>query len=241
MHSAATWGKCVFDRSEACFRKQLAKNAVSISVRRDCLGKDIESLIGLLAERNGKPLNAAAIGRQFGFSQTTAMAWVKDLAHQGFVRLIPSFEAVRRPLLFLPESFLGSCVEAVITTLTDVAPGSRFFWWKTGRVRQIPVLAETGQRRLGFCFCAFRVPQKRDWWPLRLACQRGLIQRGYLLHTGSRAFAVNPSIFGLPFAAFLSEPEDWINHRTTIKEASAVLARINRSASAIPSSLSSGT
>jgi predicted transcriptional regulator len=214
------------------YRKQFAKSAVLVGMKCDCPKKNVRCLLALLSEWNGKPLNATAIGKRLDVSRTTAMAWVKGLERQGFARLLPSFDSVRRPLLYLPDSFLGSCVETVMAKVSERVSESRFFWWKTGRVRQIHLLVEIVERRLGFCFCASGFPQNRDWLPLQIAWRRGLIQNGYLLHGGSGAFAVRPAIFCMPLAAFFSEFEDWMLHRTTLREAGAALACINRSAAA---------
>jgi hypothetical protein len=127
----------------------------------DCPKRDAY-LLALLAEWNGKPLNAAAFGQRLRVSRTTAMAWVKDLARQGLVRLLPSFDVVRRPLLWLPESLLRSRVEAVMASILEADSGARLFWWKTGRVREIHLLVQIGQKRIGFCFCASRIPQNKE-------------------------------------------------------------------------------
>jgi hypothetical protein len=160
------------------------------------------------------------------------MVRVKALEREGLIRLVPSFDTSKRPLLYLPESFLGSCVEAVTARILEVAPESRFSWWKTGRVRKIDLLADIRPKRIGFCFCESWIPQNRNLLPLRIAQKLGVIHKGYLLHCGNRAFAAGPAVIGLPLTAFLSETRDWILRPTTRRETGMVLARINRSASA---------
>jgi hypothetical protein len=209
--------------------KQGAKNAFFQCMRCACPGDGSRCLQALLSEWDGKLLNASAIGRRLGISHGTAMRLVKGLAKQGTVRILPSFDNSRRPLLYVPEAFLGSCVDAVIKELARLAPESRFFWWKTRRVRQIQLLAEVGQRRLGFCFCMSGMPQRKDRIPLQIAHRRGLIQKGYILHSGSDARFFRPALFQLPFVDFLCKPACWINPW----DPATAVRRINSAANAL--------
>ena len=217
--------------------KQLAKNAVFQGMRCSCPENGAGCLRALLAEWDGKLLNASAFGRQLGVAHSTAMSALKRLAQQGDVRILPSFDRGRRPLLYVAGSLLGSWVEAVVAEILKAAPESGFFWWKTRRVRQIHLLADTGRRRLGFCFSPVGMPQRKDRFPLHIACRRGLIHNGYVLHSGSGAWFFRPALFELPFADFVRKSDYWINPQDPWTE----VRRINLASDAALARLFSGT
>ncbi len=70
-------------------------------------------------------------------------------------------------------------------------------------MRQLDLLAVAGDLRLGFCFCGSPLPRTRDWFSLRKAARRGVIQRGFLLYPGDRAFLVCRKVEALPLPAWL--------------------------------------
>ncbi len=188
-------------------------------------------LTNLLAEWNGKIVNQTAIAKRFDVSRTTAAAFVQELEQEGLIRLLPFLGSGRMPMLYLRhaygpgrESFRGFCIDAIIPEIIDWAPTTRFFWWKTGNVRQIDLIADTGDDRIGFCFSESRLPWNKHWWPLQIGCRFELISRGYFLYRGDRAF-IKPRIDGLPLNAFLDETEAWL--KGTMQEKTAARARID--------------
>jgi hypothetical protein len=195
----------------------------------DCWCPDLRPrcLAALLAEWNGSRLNLAAIARRLGVSRPTARARVEELEREGLVRLIPFF-GNGRILLYLNESSQGFWIDAIIKGMRQIGPDSRFFWWRTGRVRQIDLLAATGGRRIGFCISESGFLQNRGWWPLQIGDQSGLIHHGYFLYPGDRAFKIRQGVSGLPLGAFVSEMEDWILHRHTDRAVLEAMSRINR-------------
>lgn len=191
----------------------------------------------LLSDWDGKLLNASAIGRRLGVSHTTAMRMVKDLAKRRVVCILPSFDSSRRPLLYVLDAPLGSWVGAVMKEIVKLSPESRFFWWKTRRVRQIHLVAQVGQRRLGFRFCLDGIPRRKDRIPLQIAQQRALIHGGYILHSCGRASFFRPMTVELSLMDFLFKPGYWINP----PEPRAEVRRINTATDAMDARLFFGT
>jgi hypothetical protein len=188
-------------------RKQTAPAPVFRSV-------ESQKLLALLAPWNGRRLNIAGISRTLGVSRPTARACVRRLEKEGRIRLLPSFGSGHRPLLRLVgryddrlESFRSFCTDAVISRLREVDSGCRFYYWKTGRTRQIDLLAVIARKRIGFCFSTARICQNRHWWPLRLAWRRGVIHLGYLLNTGCWPCRIGREMYERPIGAFLSTLE----------------------------------
>ena len=186
-----------------------------------------ECLAAVFAHWNGKPLNVAAIARRLGVSRPTARARLEKLEREGALRSIPFFKGGRKPLLYVRKSYPGCHVDAIMKEILSFSPESRFSWWKTGRVRQIDLIAEVGQKRFGFCFSDFGIAQTADWMPLRLGYRRGVIHHGFLLYGGSHAFIMRREINCLPLGAFLPDVEEWILRRCDPQEARAARERIN--------------
>jgi hypothetical protein len=201
----------------------------------------LRSLTTLLAPANGRPLNTAWVARQLGVSRQTAVSRVRALERKGLVHLLPFYRGSRRPLFYLRDrfgtgldSFRAFCIESIINCLQQIIPGSEYYWWKTGRVRQVDLLALVGEQQIGFCFSASQVCRNKDWRPLQIGYCRGLIHRGYLLSRGKRAFVIGEAVHALPLGAFLEEAEEWILRRRTVREARAARDRINRKAVEFP-------
>ena len=187
-----------------CRRKQPALPPVTPGV-------DSQKIVELLAPWNGRRLNVAGIARTLGISRPTASARIKRLEQEGLIRLLPFFGSGHKPLLRLvgwyddrPESFRSFCTDAVVAGLRGIDPECRFYYWKTGRIRQIDLLAVIAQKRIGFCVSSARCSQNRHWWPLRLAWRRGIIDLGYLLNPGHWSRRIGREMYERPIGTFLS-------------------------------------
>ncbi len=180
----------------------------------------------LLSEWDGRVLNTAKIGKSLGVSRPTALAWIRSLERQGYVRLLPFLGRGGKRMLYLRDGFdfRASCVEAI----ARLFPKSRLSWWKTGRVRRIDLVVDADGERVGFCIAASPLRYNRYWLPLRRALQRGLIQRGFSLHNGEWGFFVSPAIYSLPLSAFLKDAKYWVLSRFTEWEARRAIGLINR-------------
>jgi hypothetical protein len=145
---------------------------------------------------------------------------LERLERGGLVRLVPFFGGKERSLLSLHDmvgadqvSFTFFWREALIATLSASCPHCRFSWWKTGRVRQVDLLAEMGDLRIGFCFSRRRPARNRDRAPLVVARELGVIHQGYILHGGADACMAARGIPALPADEFMREPLEWIFER----------------------------
>lgn len=97
-------------------------------------------------------------------------------------------------------------VETAILWLRRMHPGIACTWWKTGRVRQVDLVADNGQIRIGFRFCSSLLPRAKDWWGLHSAVRDRVIDRGFVLYRGRRAFLVDRSVQAMPFDAWIRDP-----------------------------------
>ena len=91
----------------------------------------------------------------------------------------------------------------------------------------IDLIANTGQECIGFCIIRSKAPRRRDWLPLVLARQQGLINRGFLLYQGSQAFSAAQGVLALPIGDFAREIDQWIHHRRRMADAHEPMERIN--------------
>jgi hypothetical protein len=160
------------------------------------------------------------------------MSWIRAYEKAGLIRLLPFYGKSRKPCLLVRSEYsepkMGFGTEQLIERLQAFLPDCRFFWWKTGRVRVLHLVAELPTERIGFCFSTSPVPRHRDWLPLAIALEQGVIHRGFLLHADDGASYRGFSIALLPLRSFLQEPEEWILHRRTWRDGRDALQRINR-------------
>jgi hypothetical protein len=175
----------------------------------------------VLASREGSPLNATEIGGKLGVSRTTVVSWVRAFDATGLIRLLPFYGGGKRPLLSRQDA------EPVIRRIRQIVPGCRFFWWKTGRVRTIELIADLGNTRIGFCFDDTAFSKRRRWLPLEIAARRGVISRGYLIDTGTRAYFAAAHVHVLPRDVFMRDAEEWILRCATGREALEAMMRVN--------------
>jgi hypothetical protein len=195
---------------------------------------ELRRLSILLIPWSGTRLNAAMLSRNFGVSRHVIAEQLRTLQAMGFVRLLPFLGHGGKPLLNARlccggglESFRGIWTEVVIDAISKLDPCSHFHWWATGRIRQIDLVVTTGGQRIGFRFSPYRVLRNRDWKPLGIGLTHGLIDRGFFLYEGSRAFVVCGRVQGLPLRSFIAEMEEWIWKRQGAREAQAAMMLLN--------------
>ena len=152
-----------------------------------------------------------------GVARPTARARLAKLRGEGMIFLLSSL-GPGRPLLYHRDSYQGYWVRAIIERIRAINPDARFFWWKTGRVRRIGLVARFDGTSIGFQISENN-PNKRVWWPLFIAYRRGLIQRGFYLHNEDRAFRIRRHIFGLPLHLFCDQVGAWIGPQGPTQEA----------------------
>ena len=159
---------------------------------------------------NAQPLNTSALARQAKVSRPTMTACLDVLEREGLIRLIPFYGGHRRPILYLPSWFPGLWLEAIIARLVEINPGCQFFWWKTGRVRQIDLLAIVGKEKVGFCVSSHTLQRRKQWLPLRTAFQSYVIDRGFLLYPRGHPFSASHAVRAMPIHVFMQDVEYWI-------------------------------
>ena len=167
-------------------------------------------------------LNASAIGRRLDMSYHTVLHRIASLEDAGLVRVLPSL-AGRRPHVLLRDrrllyalggrgfSVLRTCLTERITTAWNArAPSTIWFQWEAGTVKRIDLIASTPKEAVGFRFVEGQGLRKRDVAPLRLGLQRGVINRGFLLHCGSQAFVTACAVVVLPAPELLLDMDQWL-------------------------------
>ena len=187
--------------------------------------KPAHFLVGSLWEMSGQALNVSAVARRMKVTRPTARARIRKLEREDLILLLPGLNG-GRPLLYVKGTFAGAWVSRVIERIRESRPDASFFWWRTGRVRRISLISQVGGRRIGFQFSE-DIIQNRTWWPLVIARHRGIIQRGYLLHAGTRAFSIRRDIYGLPLYLFTDRAEDWMFRFEDPREIMATIIRYN--------------
>ena len=177
-------------------------------------------------------LNSAAIGRRLAVSRKTAMAWTRAYEKAGLIHLLCSPGTRQKPLVLLSPCFTDKPTDfvegLVLEAMRGIIPACRFRYWRTGRVRLVPLIADTGAERVGFCLSRTLVPHRRQWLPLLIALRRGVIDRAFLLHADTYAKVGERGVLVLPTSALLSDMRGWILDRRTPPEVRMEMARINR-------------
>jgi hypothetical protein len=184
-------------------------------------------LPAVLADWNGKPFNTAAIGRDLDVSRPTAVSYVRSMQEEGLARLLPFYGGGRRPLLVLSQQTPGCWVETIAGKVSKAVPESQFYWWKTGRCRQVDLIAEMKGERIGFNFLDAWIPQRKHWIALEKAQREGVIHRGFLLFQGEGAFITSGGVVVLPIDSFMQELGSWLSDRQPRKEIVDGLRRLN--------------
>jgi hypothetical protein len=191
---------------------------LSVSHARDLLRR--------LAAGGGAGLNAAELGRSVGLSSIEVKRCVKQLEEAGVVRLLPSLSG-RRPWIVLRDCRLlrdlgGTRPDVLRACLTERAaavlrardPSTGLFHWESGGAARLDLVARCGGESVGFLVLETRVPRRRQWAPLRIALQKGVIGRGFLLHCGRRSFVTLGAVVVLPLLDFMGEREAWLGCRS---------------------------
>lgn len=181
----------------------------------------------VLSSLSGVRLNSAEVGRLLGISHPTAFAYLRHLEEVGLVTRVPHYGGGKRPLLIAWED--PSPRASLLRTLQDLRPDCRLHWWECTRARVVSLLADLGNGRVGFCFSSAQRPGRRDWLPLALAINRGVIDRGFLLHAGDRAFKPHGlPVFCLPLHLFTEQLGEWMFAWRAPTESWQAMVRINK-------------
>jgi hypothetical protein len=125
--------------------------------------------------------------------------------------------------------FRGRLIERLIALQQALRPQSRFWYWSVPGGCGIDLVVETEPgRRIGFQLRRTASPQRWDCNRLRFAWQEGLIERGYLLYTGRRAYFTCRIVAVVPFRPFLARYGEWAGLRSN-RDVLDALGRIGQS------------
>jgi len=190
-------------------------------------------LPAILPALSGARLNGAELGRLLGVSRPTAMAYLCSLEEVGLVTRVAFYagggrSGGRRPLLVSWHDV--SPRAELLRSLRALRADCRFYWWAR-RTREVDLVVDLGDERVGFCFSSTERPVRRDWEPLALAIDREIIDRGFVLHAGDHASRrPDRPIFCIPRCTFMRQPEDWVVTWRDPRESWQAMYRANRAA-----------
>jgi hypothetical protein len=181
-----------------------------------------EELLREVSACCGQSLNASAIGRRLGLACNTILHRIAMLEEAGVIRILPSL-AGRHPHVLLRDCrFLkalgggrAAILRAYLTERITMSYGAgdscvRFFQWEAGRVKRIDLVASTSKETVGFQFSDRPAVRNRDWAPLRLAVEKGVVNRGFLVHCGMGAFVTARAVSVVPIQGFLENLDRWL-------------------------------
>jgi len=183
---------------------------------------ETEDLLREIASRDGHGLNASAIGRRLGLSCHAVLHRIAALEKAGTIRVLPSLARRRSHVLLrdgrlLQELGAGHLavmraflIEQISTTLGD----RRCFQWEAGKVKRVDLVVADSRESVGFLFTGRAILRNRDIAPLRLAIERGVADRGFLVYRGAYACVAPRRILVLPIEEFLRSAERWLACRS---------------------------
>ena len=185
-----------------------------------------DDLLREVAASSGQSLNASATGRRLGLSCHAVSHRIAALEKAGMIRILPSLASrhfhvllrdcrLLRKLGGIRRALFQTCLTEHITAVyTSWAPSTRYFQWEAGRVKRIDLVVRTGWETVGFCFKECLVPRNRDWAPLRLGLESGVIDRGFIIHRGTGAFVTARVVIALSVRNFLGQLDKWLSCRS---------------------------
>jgi uncharacterized protein len=189
---------------------------------------EMRRLVTLLANMQGGLLNASELGRALGYSYHAVQRALDLLEAYFVLRRLPPWHAnlgkrlVKTPKVYLRDSgllhellgihgadalhvspargrsFEGFMIEQIATYERLRRPGSQFYFFRTATGVEIDLLIDRGTRRIGIEFKAGVAIEPRDSRHLRLALDDGVIDHGYVVYLGERAFSVADRIDAVP-------------------------------------------
>lgn len=174
----------------------------------------------MLAHHHGQVLNASALSRSFGVSDTTVRNYLDTLAHTFMVRVLPPWHEnvakrqVKRPKVYLSDSGLlhtllgldervhveshpilgasweGFAIQQIVARLD--APPERCFFWATHAGAKLDLLIVSGRLRRGFE--VKRTDRPRVTRSMRSARQTLRLDSLDVVHAGEHTFPLAEGI-----------------------------------------------
>ena len=222
------------DWFEAYVRAFIERDLPALGI--DVSAAQMRKLWTMLAHFNGGIWNASGLAASRGVSYHTVNRYVDILEQTFLVRMLPPYFAnvgkrlVRRPKVYFRDSgllhhflgilspamldvhpgrgasFEGFVVDQLASAFDRVDPGSRCYFWRTGRGEEVDLLVERGARRIPFEVRLHTAPGAADAAGLH-ACMRDLrLDRGYLIHGGGQDYSLGGGVMALSAAGLLARP-----------------------------------
>lgn len=195
---------------------------------------EVRRLLTMLAHSHGGLLNYSTLGRSLGYSYHTIQNILDLFSGYFLLRRLPPYHAnvgkrlVKAPKVYLRDSgmlhyllgvgtsdqLLGSPARAnsfegfmiqQIAALEELQrPGSSLYFYRTQTGVEIDLLIDRGNERVGFEFKSGVSTDPADWRHLQKGIDDGVIDRGCVVYSGTRAFPVSALISVVPAIQILS-------------------------------------
>jgi hypothetical protein len=177
-------------------------------------------LVAEIAEHNGDAPNASGIGRRLGLSYHAVLKRLAGLEGMQLTRVLP-VQGSRRTHVLLrdchlllalggtPQAIMRTCLTECIVKGIAASLRGPISCWESG-VKRIDLVTPTERERIGFVFTGKVNPRNRELAPLRLGVEKGVIDRGFLVHQGLVGFVAARVVIGLPVGEFLGHLDRWL-------------------------------
>lgn len=192
----------------------------------------------MLAHLNGAIWNASQISASMGLSYHTVNRYLDILEQTFLVRrLAPYFANIGKRLVKSPKVyfrdagllhyFLGIrsapvlethpqrgaswesfIIDQLIAMFDRVAPGSRFYFWRTARGEEVDLLVDAGAGLLPIEIKLHSAPTAEEASSLRRCMQDLRLERGWLVYPGQQPYSLGGGIAAIPAQQALSGPAD---------------------------------
>jgi predicted AAA+ superfamily ATPase len=190
----------------------------------------------MLAHFNGGVWNASQIAASMGVSYHTVNRYLDILEQTFLVRRLQPYFAnigkrlVKSPKVYFRDTgllhyFLGIrnsadldvsphrgtswesfIIDQLIAVFDRVAPGSRFYFWRTGRGEEVDLLVDAGAGLLPIEIKLTSSPTAGDASSLRRCMQDLKLDRGWLVHPGKELYSLGGNVTAIPATLALSGP-----------------------------------
>jgi uncharacterized protein len=192
----------------------------------------------MLAHLNGAIWNASQIAASMGLSYHTVNRYLEILEQTFLVRrLSPRFvnigkRLVKSPKVYVRDTgllhyFLGIrsaadldthpqrgasweafVIDQLIAMFDRVAPGSRYYFWRTARGEEVDLLVDAGSGLLPIEIKLNTAPSAEDGAGLRRCMQDLGLKHGWLIYPGEHSYSLGGNVTAVPASLAMSGPAE---------------------------------
>ena len=200
---------------------------------------EMRRLMTMVAHSHAGIWNASELGRSLGYSYHTIRNTLECLEGYFLARRLQPYHAnlgkriVKSPKLYVRDSgilhhllgistaeqllvspargnsFEGFMIEQLIALENLRHSGSGFYYFRTQTGTEIDLIVDRGQVRIGYEFKAGVSVRPDDWKHLQTGIADGVIHRGAVVYSGTRAFAASEKIVVIPAIQALGIDFEW--------------------------------